>query len=265
MNRITLALDGVAMGRRAMVTKKLKETTFKPVDLAPAFLTVYKKSKDQGIVLAEAYAETIKNPEEHRELFQRVSLMKETERKAFITVYQNAGQGKGVVHAISQLPRGQAHLLMGDLLLKTNSKKSIDKQGAQGVLIWLREAGKTSRKLENDGRHTPADPDVDSAVVEFFEDIADAIADAIDAIVDAIEEIIDSIGDLLHEIADWTRAAVSALCQALVAAANTVAEVLQYAVESGFQILKKMVQGIQDIGRSLFNILEEAFTLVVNS
>jgi hypothetical protein len=72
----------------------LKETAFKPVDLAPAFLAVYKKSKDQGIVLAEAYAETIKEPQEHRELFQRVSLMKKTERKAFIKAIKMLGRAK---------------------------------------------------------------------------------------------------------------------------------------------------------------------------
>ena len=57
---------------------------------------------------------------------------------------------------------------------------------------WLRDAGAQMRKIEG---QTPVFPDgeTDDAVVEFFEDVADAISDAVTAIVDGLTEIFEDL------------------------------------------------------------------------
>ncbi|MBC7792451.1 MAG: hypothetical protein H7Z43_01985, partial [Clostridia bacterium] len=92
--------------------------------------------------------------------------MKPELRRALIGGYRRAGQARGVVHAIGQLPRAQGHTLMRDLIV--GKKKQIDREALAEVLYWLRDAGLEMRRMR--GIVRPPRPDMDSAVVDFFED-----------------------------------------------------------------------------------------------
>ena len=68
-------------------------------------------------------------------------------------------------------------------MLTTDGK--VDKRAAKEVGGWLREAGAVMRAH---AMGLPS-PDVDDAVVEFFEDVGDAISDAVNAVVDALTAV----------------------------------------------------------------------------
>ena len=87
----------------------------------------------------KGYAMTIHKEGEHREFFQGVAQMKKKERLAVIQGYRNAGQSRGIVHAVSQLPRLQGRTLMKDFVIKENKEK--DQKAIKEVLYWLRDAG----------------------------------------------------------------------------------------------------------------------------
>ena len=84
------------------------------------------------------------------------------------------------MQAISLLPRTQGRAVMESLVLKEDGK--VDKRAAKEVGGWLRDAGAVMRAH---AMGLPS-PDVDDAVVEFFEDVGDAISDAVNAVVDAL-------------------------------------------------------------------------------
>ena len=65
--------------------------------------------------------------------------MPRAQRRTLIEGYRHAGQARGVVHAIGQLPRAQGRTLMRDLVLKED--KSVDRHALRDVLYWLRDAG----------------------------------------------------------------------------------------------------------------------------
>ena len=123
MNRIIAALANAPYGNKTALVKKLKNSKFSRVELAPAFLNVFNENKENAQKLASVYATTLSTTIEHRELFQRVAAMDEEKQRVLIRGYRDAGQARGVVHAISQLPRKQASTMMRSFLIKEDGKK----------------------------------------------------------------------------------------------------------------------------------------------
>ncbi len=104
-NRITVATARIPIKDLSALRTKLKYTPFAAVEAAPAFATAYDASPNRAIALARGYAATLETHEDHRQLFQSVAAMDEGHRRALVTGYRQEGQGRGVVQAISLLPR----------------------------------------------------------------------------------------------------------------------------------------------------------------
>ncbi|MCU7830808.1 MAG: hypothetical protein KZQ85_17250 [Candidatus Thiodiazotropha sp. (ex Myrtea sp. 'scaly one' KF741663)] len=257
MNKISRALADISLDNRVNVVKKLKQINFNAVDLTPALRETYKNKPENAVKLAEAYAVTLQDPKQHREVFQQAALLPKEERMVLIQGYRNAGEGRGIVHAISQLPRQHGRLIMRDFVLKKNGKK--DKEALHDVMIWLRDSGHEIRKME--AANQPINPDTDSAVVEFFEDVVDAISDAVTAVVDAIVDAVESLAQAIVDVANWIAEEVADLVRALIEAGKTIFELLEAAVVTGYQLVKKIVKAIEDIGKAMADVLEAAFNL----
>ncbi|MBK9369678.1 MAG: hypothetical protein IPN01_25835 [Deltaproteobacteria bacterium] len=246
----------------AALAAALQETPFRPVELGFAFREALAEGTATAKRLSGAYAVTLKRPEEHRAFFQSVMAIGDTERRVAVKGYREAGQGRGVVHAVSQLPRGQGRLLMRDLVLKEDGQK--DPEGMQDALHWLRDAGAEIRRMHEAererGRSVPSE-DTDAAVVDFFEDVADALSDAVSAVVDAVVDAVGSIAKAIVGIVTWVADEARDLVRALLEAGRTVVELLGEAVTAGYEMVKKIVQGLVDVGKALYEVLEEAVRL----
>ncbi|MCC7506629.1 MAG: hypothetical protein IT259_15095, partial [Saprospiraceae bacterium] len=122
-NRLLSALEGVSFRNKSALKTIVRHTPHQPVELAPTFHAIYGRNPEQAARLAETFATTLDTSSQHRELFQQASQLPVAERRALIQGYRKAGQARGVVHAISQLPRGQGRILMRDFLIKKEDKK----------------------------------------------------------------------------------------------------------------------------------------------
>jgi uncharacterized protein YicC (UPF0701 family) len=195
-------------------------------------------------------------------LFQGALAMSSSERHALIHGYRKAGQARGVVHAISQLPRAHGRTLMRDLVIKSKDK-SIDRDALHQVLCWLRDAGaEVTRLQKSGGEPRPAREDMDEDVVDFFEDIADDIANAISSVVDAVVNTVKTLGAALSELVNWAANDLANLVKALVEkAGKSVLDLINAALETGYELVKKIVGALSDIGTGLFKILDAAFNL----
>ena len=111
-NRITAATAGIPIKDLDALRARLDDTPFAAVEAAPAFSTAYDASPNRAIALARGFAATLSTHEDHRQLFQSVAGMGEEHRRALITGYRREGQGRGVVQAISLLPRAQGQALI---------------------------------------------------------------------------------------------------------------------------------------------------------
>jgi phage-related protein len=257
-NRLSRALETNNFRSKTALQEIVKNTDFQAVELAPAFRSAFQRSEKYGERLAEVYAQTIPNLEQHRELFQQVAQLDTPERAALIKGYRKAGQSRGIVHAISQLPRAYGRTIMRDFVIKEDG--STDKNAVQDVLFWLRDAGAEMRKMEQNPRRArrPQDEEMDDAVVEFFEDVVDAIGDAVTAVVDAIGDTLESLGNAIVEVVNWAADAVASLVHALITAGQTIANLLEAALMTGYELVKKMIQGLEAIGKAMFEVLEAA-------
>src|SRR6478735_947327 len=186
-NRITAATSDIPIKDLPALRKQLTKTQFSAVEAAPAFVEAFDRSPNRAVALARGYAATLETTEDHRQLFQAVAGMDDTHRRALIQGYRQEGQGRGVVQAISLLPRAQGRAVMESLVLKTDGK--VDKRAAEEVGAWLRDAGAVMRAH---AMGLPS-PDVDDAVVDFFEDVGDAISYA----VFCLKKKIDTTNDAL--------------------------------------------------------------------
>ena len=149
-NSILIALESASFRSKKSVADAVRKCNYKSVELAPAVKMMYQQSENKAIKLSESYAKTIKDHKDNREFFQGVAQMQKKERLAVIKGYRNANQGRGVVHAMSQLPRQQCRVLMKDFVFDVKGKK--DENGVKEVMYWLRDAGAQMRKIEG---HTP--------------------------------------------------------------------------------------------------------------
>ena len=92
------------LGNAHAVDAILRKTPYHAVDLAPTFRRAYARQRMPASRLAEAYARSIADPMQHRELFQQAATMPSTERRALIAGYRRAGEARGVVHAMGNCP-----------------------------------------------------------------------------------------------------------------------------------------------------------------
>ena len=253
-NRITERVSNVPIRDLAGFQKGLRELDYTTVELAPAFTDAYARSRHRAVALARAFATTLPGADEHRQLFQRAAYMKPDERLALIEGYRKAGQGRGVVHAISQLPRAHGRLIMRDFAIRPDGKG--DPAALREVMYWLRDAGAQMRGLQ---AGVPPDPDTDDAVVDFFEDVADAISDAVNAVVDAIGAAGSAFVDAIKDVVNWAAEEIASLARALVDAFETLGELLAQVVEAGYEVIRKIIQGLEAIGKAMREILEAAF------
>ena len=220
-NRLAHALDRVSFRNKRALRAVVKAGGLRPVELAPAFRHTFRRNQGEAVRLAETFAGTLSDPLQHRELFQGALAMSSSERQALVHGYRKAGQARGVVHAISQLPRAHGRTLMRDLVIKPKDK-SIDKDALHQVLCWLRDAGaEVTRLQKSGGEPRPAREDTDEDVVDFFEDIADDIANAISSVVDAVVNTVKTLGAALSELVNWAANDLANLVKALVEKAGS--------------------------------------------
>src|SRR5262245_31376951 len=117
MNRIAEAAIATPLKNRFELESQLRQIEYRPIELAGALKDTFATSPAKAVNLGRAYAKNL-NLDEQRELFQRTARFEEAERRTLIKAYRLEGQGRGVVHAISQLPRAHARVLMRDLVTK---------------------------------------------------------------------------------------------------------------------------------------------------
>jgi hypothetical protein len=98
------------------------------------------------------------------------------------------------------------------------------------VLYWLRDTGAEFRRMQAAGRpFTPQPkPGTDEAVVEFFEDVGDALSDAITAAVDVVVGATTSLAEAIIDVVNWVEE-VQDLVYALLVAGKTVIEIVEAA------------------------------------
>ena len=261
LNRLSSRLATVSMKNPHAIDAVIRKTQSPAVELASTFRQQFAGSPAHARMLAESYARSIKNPLNHRELFQEAAEMSAEERRTLISGYRRAGQARGVVHAVGQLPRGQGRVLMSELVLHENGK--IDHDGLRSVLHWLRDAGAEMRRMEK-GKPAPRH-DTDAAVVDFFEDVADDIANAINSVVDAVKQAAGSLGQAIADMVNWAANDIANLVFALInTASQTILQLLNAALETGYELVRKIVAGLDAIGKGLFTVLDSAFNLAMD-
>ena len=229
-----------------------------PSEVGPLYKAAYRTSRTQGLRVATALAKTLPDIDHHRQLFQAVALRPAKERRTLIDGYRKAEQDRWVVHAIGELPSAQGRALMKDFVLTETGKK--DTQGAPRGAPVPRGSGATikTRPVEDDPN--------DSAIVELVEDIVDAVKQAVDAVVDAIKNALKSIAEAFVAAVNFTVAQMANLAKALLAAGETIFNIVKGALEAAvadtLAFVKKVIQGIVDAGRAMFQVLNDIANLV---
>lgn len=203
MNRIAEVAVATPLRNRFELESRLRQLDYKPAELAGALKDTFAVSPAKAVSLGRAYAKNL-DLKDQRELFQRAARFDEGERRTLIKAYRLEDQGRGVVHAISQLPRAQARIIMHDLVVKEDG--SDDKAAMRDVLFWLRDVGE---QIET--ARPPVDGPNDEAVIDIIEDIADAVVDAVNAVVDAIAQVGEAFVNALKDIVNWTADAIAHL------------------------------------------------------
>lgn len=255
-NNMLDAVSKASFRSKSSINEAVKNCDYNAVELAPAVKMMFKESENKAIKLSESYAKNIGDQKHQREFFQGVAQMEKKERRAVIKGYRRADQSRGVVHAMSQLPRQQCRTLMRDFVLDESGKK--DNEGLKDVMFWLRDAGAQIRNIEG-GNPVFPDGDTDEAVIEFFEDVADAIVDAVTTIVDELTDLFEDLVEAFVDVVNWVVDEITSLARALFEAGKHIWEVLKAAAEYGYQTVKKFVEAIQQVGKSLFEIMEDVF------
>ncbi|MBA2638036.1 MAG: hypothetical protein H0U79_07440 [Solirubrobacterales bacterium] len=163
-----------------------------------------------------------------------------------------------LVDQMATLPRAQARPFMADYLATTNDLRPI----AQ----WLATVGGVLRE------HGVKDQGTSGFVIDFVEEVGEAVEDAVDAIGEAVETVVDAIvdagraiADVIAEVVSWSVAQVADLVRALVAAGKTVAELLAAAAASGLELLRKFVRAVLDAGRTLAEVPAHAVTQTIGA
>src|SRR5687767_6612711 len=151
MNRIAEVAVATPLKNRFELESRLRQLDYKPVELAAALQETHSSSPTKALNLARAYAKNLEIADQ-RELFQRTARLDEAERRTLIKGYRLEGQGRGVVHAVSQLPRAHARVIMRDFVLKEDGTE--DKAAMRDVLYWLRDTGKL---IQESGTTPPSD------------------------------------------------------------------------------------------------------------
>ena len=151
-NRITAATSDIPIKDLTALRKQLTKTEFSAVEAAPAFVEAFDRSPNRAVALARGYAATLKTTEDHRQLFQVVAGLDDTHRRALIKGYREEGQGRGVVQAISLLPRSPGpgrHAV---------ARAQGGRQGRQAGGQGGRRLAARRRRRDAGARHGPAQP-----------------------------------------------------------------------------------------------------------
>lgn len=69
-NRIVKAFEKVSYRNKTMLCEAIKTSNYKPVELAPAIHTLYRRNPEKALKAAEVFAATLPNRRDHSELFQ---------------------------------------------------------------------------------------------------------------------------------------------------------------------------------------------------
>ena len=234
----------------------MRAVDYTPVELAPAFHDAYGRSRHRAVALARAYATTLPNVDEHRQLFQRAAYMKPDERLALIEGYRKAGQGRGVVHAVSQLPRAHGRLIMRDFAVKPDGTDRSSR--ARDVVLWLRDAG-------------AADPcDAQPVPPATTHDEPSSTSSRTSQMQSPTPSTPSSTRSARRATPSSTRSRTSStgpptpirdLARALLEAFETLGELLVEVVQAGYEVVRKIVKGLEEIGKAMRDILDAAFTL----
>ena len=129
---------------------------------------------------------------------------------------------------------------MRDLVLHPD--KSVNRDALRDVLFWLRDAGAQDARLQQG--QPPAPRDTDSAVVDFFEDVADDIANAITSVVDAVVDAVKTLGQAIADVVNWAVNDVANLVKALIEqAGKSVLDLLNAALRQATTSSRRSYRG----------------------
>ena len=153
MNRIAEVAIATPLKNRFELESQLRQIEYRPIELAGALKDTFAVSPTKAVNLGRAYAKNL-DLADQRELFQRTARFAEDERRALIKAYRLEGQGRGVVHAISQLPRAQARVIMHDLVTKPDGKDDKARHARRPVLASRCRRGDRQGPHHAAGRRT---------------------------------------------------------------------------------------------------------------
>src|SRR5215218_8556330 len=137
--RVMDGLGSLSKLEQEELNLRLAEVRPTEIELGPTFHRVFGKSKRQATRLAEAYATSLPEIAQHRQVFQAIAPRAAEERQALIAGYRAAGHVRWVVAAIGELPAAQGRTLMRDFV-KADAARH-DRRAVKDVLLYLAEVG----------------------------------------------------------------------------------------------------------------------------
>ena len=156
-NRLLRAVEGISLQNTAALNAVVKRVPHKAVELAPTFHQVFQRNRSGAARLAQAYATSISDPLHHRELFQQA-----VEHGAGRAPHADrrlppAGQARGVVHAIGQLPRAQGGADARPGAQPRTTRRSTTAALRDVLLLAARRRRRDRRACSKAGRRQPPD------------------------------------------------------------------------------------------------------------
>ncbi|MCU7927407.1 MAG: hypothetical protein KZQ97_13310 [Candidatus Thiodiazotropha sp. (ex Dulcina madagascariensis)] len=129
----------------------------------------------------------------------------------------------------------------------------------------MRNSGHEIRSLQ--AANQPVNPDADSAVVEFFEDVADVLEaafnlakDALITVLKAIDQLSRTLAELLEWLATKTYDIVKRGVEALLEIGKSIGNILSQMLQFTYTLIRSSVQALLELGKTLIEILEAAVT-----
>ena len=149
MNRIAEVAIATPLKNRFELESQLRQLEYRPVELAAALKDTHASARRRRSISPGRTPRTSTSPI-NVSCSSAPPGFDEAERRTLIKGYRLEGQGRGVVHAISQLPRAQARVIMRDFVLKHDGKD--DKAAMRDVLLLAAR----HRQLIQELRHPSA-------------------------------------------------------------------------------------------------------------
>src|SRR5580693_3030552 len=259
--RITAQIETLSSGDRTTIERELAARPVPVQNFATTFAEVRKQGVAKAAAFSVAFADTLQTNDQIGQYFEDVALAQPADRVAILDAHKAAGFAEAVVHGVGLVPAAHGRVIMRDFLLRSGQ---VDPQAMSAVMDWLALAGKSIRErgIQIPAADAPHDGLFDD-VVDWFEDAAGAVVDATKAVVDAVVNVAGGIVEGLKQIANWAADKVRDLVNGLLAAGQSLAQIVSDALQASFDALKKILQGIVDAGRTLVNVFQAIVNFTV--